>query len=193
MSEKQRLLSWFYRVDFPAGELNFSDLLERGAQEVLGKDPIAAGAYSVANAARIWNAVRASSLSDEKRGLLPLMRVTDVDTRRAIWLPKLSYFRKPSERRRLLRARARAFVIRVIDTLSDREYEALCCVVASLAGADQIALTPPSGEGGIDSFARLCTPGTTHLFSGLGAPLRVICQSKKYNDKVGVEKVRELV
>ena len=193
-SEKQRLLAWLYRIDFPEGELLFADVLRRGAIEALGKDPIDADGYAQANETRIWNAVQRAAAADRERGLFPRIQVSDAGLRRATWTLRLRGDGLSSrERRRRVRARARAPILRGIDNLSPREYEALGAVASRFAGADRTCLTPQSGEGGIDFFARLRQPGSTHVFSGLTAPFRVVGQAKKYWDKVGVEKVREFV
>src|SRR5690606_14181401 len=87
----------------------------------------------------------------------------------------------------------RSSFLRSIDTLSDREYEALACVVSSCAGADKVRLTPPGNEGGVDFFALIRNPARCHVFQHTRSPLRVIGQCKKYSGTVGVDKVRQFI
>jgi hypothetical protein len=80
-----------------------------------------------------------------------------------------------------------------IDAMTDREYEALGCVVSELLGASHIHLTPKTGEGGIDFFSMLTTPNFCHLFSGTTGPLRIIGQCKKHTSAVQDSHVRDFV
>ena len=84
-------------------------------------------------------------------------------------------------------------LLKRIDALNSRRYEALGCLASILSGADRHLLTPPGNEGGIDFFSRIRQPANNHVFSGSYAPIRVIGQSKKYTSKVTVSKVREFV
>jgi len=81
----------------------------------------------------------------------------------------------------------------MIDSLTDREFEALACVALRLAGASETRLTPPSNEGGVDFFALITSPAHSHLFSGSTHPLRIIGQSKKYSGPVQVGAFKEFL
>ena len=118
--------------------------------------------------------------------------VTDSDGMRAVWV------RRPNDKLQgaaALRAdalwRARPRMLRKIDLLSDRDYEALGCLVSELVGAEKFLLTPPGNEGGIDFLCRMTMPSRTHIFGGTCAPIRIVGQCKKYQSRVGVEKIRD--
>ena len=81
----------------------------------------------------------------------------------------------------------------MIDTLNDREYEALACVSLRLVGASETFLTPPGNEGGVDFFALLPSPGRCHLFSGGHHPLRIVGQSKKYTSAMEAGEFKEFL
>lgn len=190
-SDLQRVVSWLYRRDLEEGEIDFDQVLEKAVCHVLDKDQIDAEAYVQAEASRIWSAVCQKSAEDVSRGLNGLLQVSDGSMRRGIWRPSVA---NDSPRRvELLRARSRPTLLRAIDDLSPREYEGLGCLVAMLLGADRTLLTPPGGEGGVDFFARLRQPSRGHVFGGVGAPIRIIGQTKKYGRRVTLSQVRDFI
>lgn len=193
-SNKQELIRWFYRQPLPEGELRFDDLLAVAAQEALDKDAIAAAQYVIANAPRHWNELITQSRVDVERGLRPLLRVTDAVGRKAVWYPRLATSILDNRQKRAITlSAARPRILRQVDLLSDREYEAFCCVVMEQTGADRVKLTPSGNEGGIDLFAHLRVPATTHLFGGACTPVRIVGQCKQYAGPVSVDRVRDFI
>lgn len=193
-SSKQKIIAWFYKQSFPEGELRFDDLLILAGGQALGKDAISAAQYAAANATRHWNDLCNQSRHDIERGLRPLFRITDMLGRKAVWYPRLSTSPLPHKQKRAIALSiTRPHALRCIDLLTDRQYEALGCVISRLAGADRVKLTPPGNEGGIDFFARLRVAGSSHLFSGSYTPIRVVGQCKKYAGRVTVDKVRDFI
>lgn len=189
MSEKAKIIDWFYRKQFEGGHLTFDNLLHEAASDALGKKPIDLDAYVCANNGRLWNGLMSQIAIDTKRGIWPLFVVIDRMSHKVIWYP----FHREIEvkkRNRVLRiCRSRSAFLNRFDTLTDREYEALGCVVAKLAGAKEESLTPAKNDSGIDFFARIVLSGRTHIFSGEGSSIRVVGQSKKYKTRVDVESV----
>jgi len=176
--EKPALLRWFYRSEFEE-IFPLKDLLRRGALVALGKDALAAEAYAESNLNAFWNYLLKQQEADERRGVSRIFEVVDPTAHTLRWCSSSPH--PPSGlARRTARLRHRSAMLRMIDGLSDREYEALACVSMALAGASEISLTPPGNEGGVDFFALLPSPGRCHLFSGGHYPLRIIGQSKKY-------------
>lgn len=80
-----------------------------------------------------------------------------------------------------------------IDSLNDREYEILACVICKLLGADMILLTPKGNEGGVDFFARIPFSSKAHFLFGVKGPVRLVGQCKKYNTKDNVGHMKEFV
>lgn len=188
-SEKQRIVSWFYRAQLSPGPSDFASLLARAAQEVLGKDEIAAAAYVEAAGARMFNALIAASEADRATGRYPVLyRWTE--RRDCEFVPGLDGFDRRHKQLHM-RSRRRPLILREIDFLNDREYEALGCVASLIAGADKAMLTPPGNEGGIDFFARVKHPAFTHIFGGANTPMRIIGQCKKYSSPVSDDRVRD--
>jgi hypothetical protein len=191
-SETKQLLDWLCRLDPPEGEICFDDIVLPGVMTVLGKDTIAAESYVEANAVRLWNRLCWSASDMDALGITPIMTVSDRDRRLAMWQQPLAGLPK-AKRARLVRSRSRPQVLRKIDSFSDREYETLGCIVAGFAGADRVHLTTRGSDHGVDFFASIRQPGRTHLFAGLGTPMRIIGQAKKYNESVGIDTMREFV
>lgn len=88
---------------------------------------------------------------------------------------------------------SRPFVLRKIDAMTDREYEALACVACAAIGGLKTHLTPPGNEGGIDFFATLSIKTQTHVLSAAGTELRIVGQCKKYSLPVAVDKLEQFI
>jgi hypothetical protein len=81
--------------------------------------------------------------------------------------------------------------LRAIDNLTDREYEALPCIALKIAGSRDYHLTPRGNEWGVDFFASLVNPSVFPIFDGFRAPIRVVGQCKKYENRLTVNEVKE--
>jgi hypothetical protein len=192
-AEKPELVDWLYRCEFDR-PVQLREVLDRGARDVLHRSEDVAEAFAESNLNIFWNYLLARQEQDERRGLSRVYKVMDGTARTLSWCgvgdPSpvsvgTSYVR--------LRLRHRPAVLRMIDELNDREYEALACVVSGLAGATHVALTPAGNEGGVDFFALLPTPGRCHLFSGNVHPLRIVGQCKKYSDPISLGRLKEFL
>lgn len=159
---------------------------------MLGKSPLEAEAYAEANLNAFWSYVLYMQESEFQRGVSRLFEVVDPMARTLRWCP-LSPRSQSTPARRTARLRHRPAILNMIDSLNDREYEALACVSLELVGASQIFLTPRGSEGGVDFFALLPTPGPCHLFSGGHHPLRIIGQSKKYKGAIQAGEFKEFL
>lgn len=191
MSESKKFRSWLLRID-PKGAFSLDALVLRFAQDVLAKDSLAAEAYTQASRNVRWNDVVLLQAELEEKGASPLLVEVDSEARTGKYLaPEAAG--GPIHRMRAIRCGSRSGFLRSIDRLSDREYEALACLVSSCAGADKVHLTPPGNEGGVDFFAIIRNPARCHVFQHSRSPLRVIGQCKKYSNAVGVDKVRQFI
>ena len=189
MSEQAKIVNWFYRKQFEGGHLIFDDLLHEAASSALGKESIDLDAYVSANNSRLWNALMGQITIDTKGGIWPLFVVIDRMSRKVIWYPFCSGIEDKKRKRVLRVCKSRPAFLSRFDILNDREYEALGCVVAGLAGAKEKFLTRAKNDSGIDFFARIVLPGRTHIFSGEASSIRVVGQSKKYGERVDVGRV----
>jgi hypothetical protein len=192
LSEKQRVLRWFYRQDFPDGQLEFDELLLEAGSKALLKDQLAAEAWATRNRSKYWNDVLAVTEEDRRRGRTPLFEVVSTGTRRVVWTPfSLIQSNERKVQRFGQRIRARSHILRTIDLFSSREYEALGCAISQLIGAKEIHLTPSGNEAGVDFFALLRLRGRSHIFGTTGAEFRIVGQSKLYDRPAAVDKMKE--
>jgi hypothetical protein len=189
--EKPALLKWLYRVDGD-GVFSLRELLQTGARKVLNKGTMEAEGYAEANFKPFWNYVLNAQDDDERRGIRRVLTIADSAARTLEWYaPHPGY--NPKQLRDLARLRDRPAFLRMIDSLTAREYEALACVAMKLVGAAEVELTPAGTEGGIDFFALLSPPAHCHLFSGGTNPVRIIGQSKRYTGPVAVDRFKEFL
>lgn len=192
-SEKQRVIDWFYRALFADGELDFTVELRRAVIEALGKDPVYADAFVQATTLKFWNVVQNEAREVEKLGLMPQLRSwSTTDPKRCIWIPA-GPLATADEQIKFTGFRSRADILRQIDELTEREYEALGAYASHLAGADKAVITPRGNEGGVDFFARLRPTAGCHIFAGSYSPVRIVGQCKKYQTKVTVDKIRDFI
>jgi len=189
-SESDKLIGWFYRQSWSKEELRFEEQLLRSCQEALGKSVEQSERYVFANRTRIWNALKKKRELDIQAGRRSIFEVTDGVGMKAVWNGQVKSVNKKDSRAEAL-WRARPNILKEIDSLNDRDYEALGCLVSELSGADKVILTPPGNEGGIDFICRLNMPSKNHIFGGITSPIRIIGQCKKYKSRVGVDKIRE--
>ncbi len=193
-NNKQQILAWFCRHDFLPGIIRFDDALIDAAASALDMDRPSAEAFSAANSTTYWNWLMRFEESGCKRGLESLFIVKDFTSRQLAW--RARDFSAPCgsgerARRRLLQSRSS--LLRAIDSLNPRHYEARGCVACRLCGGTEVFLTPTGNDSGIDFFAQMPWPGSSHVFSHRGGPLRLVGQCKKYESKVTVEKVKNFV
>lgn len=189
-SDRVKILDWFQRSSIPKGIFKFEDYYTQATVEVLGKNTFDAKQYVQANINRIWNYILEENRKNNKKGIIPIFSVVDFHAKTAIYPPYLPCTEKKA--RFVLRClNTRPIILKKIDSLDPRQYEALGCLSSTISGADKYLLTPPGNEGGVDFFSRVRQPATNHIFSGSYAPLRIIGQSKKYSQKVTIGKVKE--
>jgi hypothetical protein len=188
------VLRWFYRKVFPLDDLDFDDLLLQAVKSALGKSDMDAEAYVYPNRTRYWSELLQRLDTDPQLGRTPLFEVRDRASRRIRWsLGDVANARSVKDKRLAARLSARPVILGTIDLLSDRQFEALGCVICQYAGATHTKLTPRGNEGGIDFFAQIQIHAKCHVFGGYHRPLRIVGQAKKYQDPAHVDKVKEFV
>jgi hypothetical protein len=193
IAEKPALLHWLYRQEFER-PLQIRDVVAEGAKHALGKSVLDAEAYSEANAMTFWRYLLSRQLERSERGLCSPFEILDEDAKTLCWYGVgARSVRSQQQLRRHSRLRHRPAMLRMIDALDDREYEALGCVIVNLGGGSHVFLTPSGNEGGVDFFARVALSGSCHLFRGGLHPLRIVGQCKKYSTPVGENQIKEFV
>lgn len=160
----------------------------------LGKSTIDAQAFAHANEKKYWNWFIAELDEQRRRGILPYFTVVGGGT--YAFTHTANSFQSSSDAKEQLigqLACSRPNILRQLDSLSDRQYEAMACVACNVIGARFQVLTPSGNEGGIDFIATLPMPSSSHIFSSVGSELRIIGQCKKYQTPVAVERVEQFI
>jgi hypothetical protein len=192
-SDASILIGWFYRESFPIGTLDFDELLYQAVRLVLDKSDIDTEAYVERNTGRLWNELLESLDIDSRSGRSAMFEVRDRKGRKLVWSPSnIGLASSNKERCHQVRLGTRPSITRLIDNLSDREYEALGCVICQLIGATNVLLTPAGNERGIDFLATINMPSRCHVFGGSNRLFRVVGQAKKYESKVEFKEVQRL-
>jgi hypothetical protein len=194
VSTKVQIFSHLWRTDLPDRPVNFAEILTSAAEVVLKKSRIDAEVFAAANTGRYWADVLDQVEADRKLGLVPFCEIVKRQDR-LLTNACVPFVNAHQSKLRMigLLLRARPALLTAIDVLTDREYEALGCLVSRLLGAQRDYLTPPGDEGGIDFLATVQFYSASHLFSGIGKEIRIVGQSKKYMSKVPVSAVDQFI
>lgn len=194
MSEKKDLLGALYRTEIGTGNSDFRQLLSSLAESVLQKSRADADAFAEANLRKYWNWLAKEVDGHVTRGLTPFFSLTSGGSYAISSVcHSLSASLNTECQLRGIRAMSRPPVLRKIDAMTNREYEALACVVCSAIGSHKTYLTPQGNEGGVDFFATLSIQTRTHVLSAPGTEIRIIGQCKKYASPVAVDKLDQFI
>lgn len=194
MSDKKSILSAFHRLELGAVNADFRSTLSDLAVSALGKTRITADAFADSNLKRYWNWLLEEMDRQTRRGLVPYFSLPApgvLALKCACHSMLTSSDAKENALGRL--GLARPQLLRQIDNLTDREYEALACVAANSIGGLHVSLTPSGNEGGIDFLATLSIQTPTHVFSGPGSEVRLVGQCKKYSSPVAVDRLDQFL
>lgn len=194
MSDKEKIFNYLSANSLATGIVDFEEWLIIAAEQALRKSRIDAESFSGANLTMYWNWLLELIDDDVQRGLNPLVNVRDRTAKTFSCFNKDLIADTDPKRKRLgALCQSRPEILGVINGMDSRQYEALGCLASRLAGAENVFLTARGNEGGIDFFARIPLPGKTHVFSGGTGPLRIVGQCKKYETKVGVDKMDQFI
>ena len=156
----------FPRLDSTLGNIDFRATLESLAERVLGISTIDAQAFVHTNAKRYWNWFIEDADQQRRRGILPYFTVVGEGT--YAFSHTAHSFQSSSDANKQLigqLALSRPNILRQLDSLTDRQYEAMACVACNVMGARYQILTPQGNEGGIDFIATLPMNSSCHIFS----------------------------
>lgn len=189
LSNKQTFIRWMYRYDYDRQIYPAAEIARIAARNAFNMSAIDAEAFVENQTNSFWNIIDECMRVDLERGIFPLFSPVDQSN---LLLKCLTQATCASRRefQRVNAARRRAALLRGIDTLSYRAYEALPLALAKLLGAERTHLTAQGNEGGIDFFLLLRQPSTNHIFSSSTRPIRVVGQCKKYDTRVEVDRVK---
>ena len=186
--KKPQLLDWLLRQDL-VGVHSCESLLYRAVQACLSIDAYSAAAYTEATKAEFWNFVVRANEQHTARGVSSSFSVQSSETRTFHCYPVPAQFRGKT-RLNAIRAQNRPAILRMIYDLTDREYEAMSCVLLEALGATQVNLTRKGTEGGIDAFGLIEHARASHLLGSIHHPLRVVVQSKMWRNPIGADAMK---
>lgn len=189
--EKPQLLDWLLRQDL-TGVHSCRSLLDRAATTCFGMDAPAAAAYTEATLTAFWNHVLKVTEDHARRGLSSSFSIQCSETKTFNCYP-VPYELHGRSRRNATRVQDRPTILRMIDSVSDRQYEAMSCVLLEALGATMVNLTRLGSDGGVDAFGLIVHPCSSHLLGSTNHPIRVVAQSKKYKSSMQVDKMKEFL
>jgi|GEM_PF-870090 len=189
LSEKQRFLRHLERMEPTPGIHDFQQFLTYAARTVFEKSDDRLEKFVDANTNRYWNYLKGKISEDKKRGLKPLITIVDNGSKKFKWYFGQSVSELDPKKFLLLKDRNE--ILKEIDLLSSREYEALGVLTSQLLGADKYLLTPPGNEAGIDFISCIPFSEASHFLFGINDPIRVIGQCKKYASPAQVNTLKE--
>jgi hypothetical protein len=185
MSDKQKLHNFLVKTHFPQGYLKFEDVLRLAGTKVFNKSGVDLPLFVQSTLKRHWNNLLKLIDSDKENNLSPLFKIVNNQSK------IIECNNNPSVCFRNKLNNDRIDFLNFIDTINDREYEALCCIVLKNLGANNVLLTPPGNEGGIDFVGTIKFSQNAHFLFGINGPIRIIGQSKFYGQKVTVKDIKE--
>jgi len=187
--QKQDIFNEILRKDYTTGIHQFDKVVE----DILlnsGLDETSAESFITGDIETIWNYVLKKHDQLLQRNSKPFIKIKDPYSRKISSYPEVDDYQNNYSTQLI---KARPNILRKIDLMNSREYEALTCVACKLLGADKILLTKSGNEGGIDFIATISFSVKSHYFFGINGPIRIIGQSKKYNSKAQDNSIKEFI
>lgn len=181
-------------MDLAPGNLDFRTILAEVVESTLLMPTIDAQAFAQANFKKYWNWFLEDLDNQRTRGILPYYTpvggATNAFSHTAHSMLQSGVAQEVAHGQLAI---SRPAILRQIDALTDRQYEAMACVACQVIGAKFQQLTPPGNEGGIDFLATLTVKDCCHVFSSMGAELRIVGQCKKYQSPVAVDRIEQFL
>tara|TARA_R100001369_G_scaffold91045_2_gene131171 strand:+ start:2605 stop:3483 length:879 start_codon:yes stop_codon:yes gene_type:complete len=189
-SESKELFQAMFRLPTFEGEISFDTILKEVVKSTLGKDGISLDEFVNSKGIHLWNYFNKGQSHLKKINTCSPVYTVISDKYKIIKSTAKSNPKKYPPTK-LQRFKSRPFILKEIDKLNSREYEALACCVLKLLGAKKIYLTPPGNEAGIDFISVIDFGPEAHFLFGINGPLRVIGQCKKYSTESQVSSIKE--
>lgn len=188
ISDNQKIFDGMYRIKFTEQEYYFEEIIKMAILKTITDDSIKAETMAMSKINRLWNQYQQQYLEDIENGIVPLFGITNSYEKKVRWIDNIS---NPAIKRGFYKIRPDLY--KYFDTLDDREYEVMACIVCELLGADKIALTAKGNEGGVDFLARIPFSKKSHFLFGVKGPIRIVGQCKKYATKDNVGHMKEFI
>lgn len=178
----QKIYDWFYRTEHREAQIEFNSVVSACIAEIYGYEGQRVNAIISRQGREIWNKFKQQQELDIGRNRNPPLCCVD-DLLYSCHLPSQSRFHAVTQQDSLNLLKARPLIIKLLDEFNSRQYEGAICVALLLAGAKKVHLTPEGNEGGVDFFALIEGATGTHLFGKSTQAVRVVGQTKKYENR----------
>lgn len=188
VNENQKIFDRIYRLKYEDKEYYFEEIIKDAILKELTKDMGTAEAIAASRLNRLWNQYKREHEKDINNGIVPLFSITNEYDKKVRWIGNTLISKVQRQNYKI-----RPDLYKYLDSLNDREYELLLCVICELLGADKIYLTPKGNEGGIDFIARIPFSINSHFLFGIKGPIRIIGQCKQYSSKDNVGHMKEFI
>lgn len=177
--QKQEIFNQIIRKDYITGIYQFESIIEEILLNI-GFDKVDIDSLITSEIYSLWNYVIKKHDELIKKKTKPFFIIKDEYSRKISLFPEREDLNKNCSNYLI---KSRPNILREIDLMNSRQYEALSCIVCKILGADKVILTRSGNEGGIDFIATIPFSTKSHYFFGINGPIRIVGQSKKFNTK----------
>lgn len=153
-------------------------------------DRIEAERYVSKNIEKYWTSVLKCIEDDESQGRVPPIKVYNEVQKVIRWMP---FHQKSLYSKLDTIGDKRHLILHFLDSIGDREFEALGCVLSSHLGAKSVKLTTSSDDGGVDFFALFPSHAKNHIFGGPSFSYRIVGQMKNYSNKETITNFKSFI
>ncbi len=190
LSESKLYFEGMFRKEGFRGESNFDDFLKSVVSSQRNISGIALDEYIEARLNRLWNYFNKEQKKLTKTNTCkPVFQVISPEYKRIRSYYSIDQIGFSRSKQRMFKSRPQ--ILKAIDNLTHREYEALACVVLKSLGSKNVKLTPTGNEAGIDFIGTIGFNTDAHFLFGSNGPIRIIGQCKKYSSECQVNAIKE--
>ncbi|QEH69367.1 restriction endonuclease [Cellulosilyticum sp. WCF-2] len=184
------VIRYLYRKEYSSDTYEFREILKEAVIHEIDSDLTQVDGIVEKKLNTIWSLYKKDYEFDLANNIVPLFDIVNEYSKTIKWIGINSA--KIKDTRRYLYT-IRPYIYKYIDSIDDRKYEALACVICKFLGAENVKLTSAGNEGGIDFIASIKFPVKAHFLFGNKGPIRIIGQCKKYSTKDNVGHMKEFV
>ena len=190
MNRDKDIISHIYRRQYKTGALLFSEILRDALRSTITVDDVELDRLTDVKSKGIWKILHKEISQDLDKQIVPLFDIIDEESQKIRWIGTISSGIDNHKKNQYI---IRPELYRLIDDLTDRQYESLACVLCQMLGANNVMLTSSGNEGGIDFLASIKFSASAHFLFGTKGPLRIVGQCKKYSSRDNVGHMKEFV
>lgn len=185
------IISHIYRRQYHLDvTLQFKDILKDALRSTVTADDVEIDRLTDVKKRGLWRLLHKEISQDINRQIVPLFNIVDEMDQKIRWIGTSSIGVDCRKRYKYV---IRPALYQLIDEFSYRQYESLACVLCQMLGAQNVMLTLPGNDGGIDFLASIKFSASAHYLFGTKGPLRIVGQCKKYSSSDNVGHMMEFI